>query len=370
LGFGHAPKAGWHDELPNPHHAAEAHDRSILACRNAATRAEKAPAEPVMDSGICRGIDHFPIVGVQSVSKVMRYMLIATAVVTVWSGAAPVAQCGGDGPELKVSDMTSIDVLLIGGQSNAEGHGERRGPRVPEGMAFQYFRGVISAGNDPIGTADVGSAWPAFMSTYVTETKRRVAVVPAAVGGTAQSSMCPAAAQNWDTDGDLWGNSVSLLRNALIAFKHDGIEPKFRGVLWSQGEADAGAIAQGCETITEYERALRQMISRYRALDFTGPSMPFYIFRTGALGNAPRSWFPWQRRTDFLDQVREAQERIAASDPLSPIVFREAADFPQRGLMRTGEHILHYTQDGYDLMGRMGAEAVIAAQRQHAGSCR
>jgi hypothetical protein len=245
-----------------------------------------------------------------------------------------------------------MDVFLIAGQSNSEGHGESGGPPVPDGMAFAYFNGALTSGNDPVGNANPGSAWPAFMRTYVERTSRRVTVVPAAIGGTGQCSKVVASHGSWDDDGELWARSVGLLREAVAKLRESGADPAFRGILWSQGEADSYGILHGNETAADYEAALMRMIVRYRNVPFIGPAMPFYIFRTGA--NSAGAG-------DFFAPVRDAQERVAARDAQTIIVFRGAADFPARGMMRSGEHALHYNQAGLDLMGREGAEWVIAA---------
>lgn len=250
-----------------------------------------------------------------------------------------------------------MDVFLIAGQSNAEGHGESGGPPVTDGMAFAYFNGALTSGNDPVGNANPGSAWPAFMRTYVEKISRRLTVVPSAVGGTSQCSKMVASHGSWDDDGALWARSVGLLREAMAKLRDTGTDPVFRGILWSQGEADGHGIAQGQEAATDYEAALLRMIVRYRNVPFIGPDMPFYIFRTGAKGAGA---------DDIFAPVRDAQERVAARDARTKIVFRGAADFPARGLMRSGEHALHYNQAGLDLMGREGAEAVIKAQTSRA----
>jgi hypothetical protein len=269
-----------------------------------------------------------------------------------YDNASIVGKAGGYCALDKDIESRSIDVFLIAGQSNAEGHGETVGPNVPEGKAYQYFNERLTVGNDPIGTANVGSAWPAFMHTYVVKTARSVAVVPTAVGGTTQCSKMTTSLGSWDEGGELWERSVAQLQQAIGALQKCGMSAIFRGVLWCQGESDAWGIRDGQETIAEYESALTLMISRYRALSFTGVKMPFYIFQTGAIASG----------LDFFAPIREAQERIAASGALSPIVFSGAKEFPKLGLMRTGEHALHYTQEGLNIMGTKGAEAVVAAQ--------
>ena len=75
--------------------------------------------------------------------------------------------------------------------------------------------------------------------------------------------------------------------------------------------------------------------------------MPFFIFRTGKTADKDQ---------DGLDAVREVQEAVSAETPNAPIVFRDAVTFPERKLM--AKNGAHYTQAGYNLMGREGAQGV------------
>ena len=86
----------------------------------------------------------------------------------------------------QVALAQEIDVFAIAGQSNAVGEGnESSGPAVAAGTAYQFFKGTISSADDPVGGASTGSAWPQFAISYNAATKRRIGLVPTAVGGTA-----------------------------------------------------------------------------------------------------------------------------------------------------------------------------------------
>jgi sialate O-acetylesterase len=94
-------------------------------------------------------------------------------------------------------------------------------------------------------------------------------------------------------------NALSVLYNGMIA----PLAPYgLRGVLWYQGEANAGAPA-------EYERLLPAMMHDWRGT-FASPTLPFLIVQLanyGAPANAPQpnSW----------GAIRDVQRRVAAADP-------------------------------------------------------
>src|SRR5262249_12061535 len=91
-----------------------------------------------------------------------------------------------------------------------------------------------------------------------------------------------------------------------------------------------------------------------------GPTMPFYIFRTGRLKSGDPPGF---------QQVRAAQEEVAEADPYTWIVFRGAVDFPAEGKMNPdpAKSELHYSQAGYNEMGEVGARGVVAAEEEQEG---
>ena len=248
----------------------------------------------------------------------------------------------------QISGGDALDVFLIAGQSNASGYGNSaQSPKVPTGKVLQINSGVITDANDPVGAganiALTGSAWPAFGLAYYNATKRKICFVPKGVPSSAQAAANDAGAGNWDVSGTLYASATSALDAALIALDIAGYTPRFCGVLWGQAENDALAGAQ----TALYQPALLIMLARLRAS--YGASMPFYIFEVGT-DDPPTSGFPI---------VRAAQLAVAASDPHTRIIYRNAQDFITRGLM-SGQY--HYTQAGYNEMGTIGAVNVVSSQ--------
>lgn len=255
--------------------------------------------------------------------------------------------------QAKTAADTPIDVFLIAGQSNASGiPGSAEGsPKVPPGAVLQFYRGRISAGNDPVGNADRGSAWPSFGATYYARTGRRVLFVPAAVPSSSLMSGDDVfGVGHWDERGKLFARSVERADQAVAAA---GPKARFAGVLWDQGETDAQGINHGLVTAAQYESELRKLIARFRV--HFGADAPFYIFETG--DGAPPQGF---------DQVRAVQERVSRTTPGAPIVFTEAVTYPARGLM--AKDGVHYSQAGYNRMGHLGALAISDARPRLAAS--
>jgi lysophospholipase L1-like esterase len=257
----------------------------------------------------------------------------------------------------RAGGVNDIDVFLIAGQSNAEGYDNTTsGPTITPGTAYQYYsairtvpqdtytniitNGVISPANDPVGNASTGSAWPQFAITYYAKTGHKVAFVPAAVGATSLIATDSNIWGNWSPTGQLFGNSVTDLNKAMAAFQAAGYNPHFVGVLWDQGESDTYA-GNGAA----YQSALQTLIANYRAQ--FGANMPFYIFRTGTEVG---------QNDEPFAEIRNAQEAVAAADSNTFVVFRNAVDFPARGLMNNDG--THYSQAGYNEMGNIGAEAI------------
>lgn len=264
------------------------------------------------------------------------------------------------------AELPPIDVFLIGGQSNAVGHtyvtDTVDSPSVPSGKVLQYHYDAgnyLIDANDPVGhsthsanwdpshasspNGEIGSAWPAFGMSYYYATGRMICFVQKAVAGSSQVSANQTGTGTWDTNGSLFGASVTTLDQALAYLATRGYAPVFKGILWHQGETDA------IGTTTNYQTRLTTMLSTYRSL--YGTTMPFYIFQLGTYG-PPTSY------TDAYKVVRTAQETVAAADPYTKIVWRGGIDLYARGLMSDA---YHYKQQALNEMGVTGASNVISS---------
>lgn len=259
-----------------------------------------------------------------------------------------------------------LDVFLIGGQSNAAGSGNgAMSPKVPAGKALQFHNGVITDANDPVGNAGAGqgatiggSPWPAFCRTYYRITRRPVMVVPAAVSGSAQCYKADTGYGNWDASGTLVDAALTKLSDAMTAATAAGWEPIYNGLLWSQGESDGWAINNNKMNISDYKNAFGAMIIRFLT---AYPDSNIYIFRTGKQADSngnPCDSVGWATvRQGQLDMESYYHNNISTAIYNLRMVYLAAAQYPEYKLLQSDG--VHYTQQGYNMMGHEGAIAVV-----------
>lgn len=257
--------------------------------------------------------------------------------------------------------MSSIDVFIIAGQSNAVGEGKKDlSPKVTSSKVLQVYNNVITDANDPVGNAQDGSAWPAFGNEYHALSGRSIAFIPTATGGSGLSPYADLGTGHWSYHTfygqiDLLGNAIEKTKEALDLLSQSAFTPELKGVLWSQGENEAVNMTMGSNlTQQDYETQLGGVIKRFR--EHLGDELPFYIFKTGTDTRLD------QKRNilcpDHLGYavIRAAQDNVAATTPRTKIVYADAYTFGERGWLSDG---LHYSQEGYNEMGRMGARALL-----------
>ncbi|WP_423744715.1 sialate O-acetylesterase (plasmid) [Haladaptatus sp. SPP-AMP-3] len=251
----------------------------------------------------------------------------------------------------ETTTKTDIDFYAHAGQSNAGGRGDAtQSPDLSPGTAIEYRNKSASFADpldDPVqggvwnGTwfgAETGSAWPSFFKDYYAHTERKACLVGTAVGGSAEHRDAEYhAGKHWDDGGDLYPMSVNQIHEAMTALETDGYNPQFRGILWSQGERDATEITDGNLTKSQYKSAFETMLSKFRT-EFRS-SLPFFLFQTGTRKSGD---------TTGMQRVRAAQDEVVTSDPYTYMVSDKQKDLPYN-------NDLHYTQDGYNTMGEVGA---------------
>lgn len=235
-----------------------------------------------------------------------------------------------------------IDLFFIAGQSNASGMGESSTSEiVPPTYGYEAQANLLFI-KDPVSNANTGSAWPAFCNRYYLLTKRVAAVIGSAFPGSGQYHQADVGYGNWEVNSP---SGIPLLEAVLTQNKAilDGFRSRnrpvnFRGIIWCQGANDGDQIAVGAETIVQYKTAFVNMIARWREVF---PNAPFYISRIGTRGNAT-SDVPYKA-------VRDAQEEVVLEDDNNFMVFRGAIAYPDEG--RLQNDFVHYTQEGYKVMG-------------------
>lgn len=239
-----------------------------------------------------------------------------------------------------------IDLLPVAGQSNAVGNSTNPSAAIvpTTGTAFQFYNNAISAAVEPIGNSN-GSAWGAFAASYYKLTSRKVCFVPCAVNGSSMASAAQVGFGTWDTTGTLYATSVLRIDSALAALVAAGFNPVFKGILWCQGETDADGINGSLITEGVYSAAFAKLIKNYRLT--YGNGISFNISRIGYRVGASRTGYA---------QVQNASVALANPDSLINVTYWNAALFLVRGLMVDQ---YHYTQPGYNEMGRTMAEEYV-----------
>jgi hypothetical protein len=255
-----------------------------------------------------------------------------------------------------------VCVFPIGGQSNAVGSSERPGPLVPYPV-WVYVPNAPTPwryANDPLPGGGTGSPWPAYGSEFYHQTGVTVLFVQTSMNGGYQTDVGrninnPPLSESWDVSGTRVPNAFALTDAALAWTTSIGLDAKVCGVLWFQGESEANGISWNPTVVTKaiYKTALQTMIGRFR--DKYSPTLPFYIFRTGA----PKAGSPpSMTAANGYAAVREAQEETAAELPATLIATRRALTHAVRSMLVDD---IHLNQAANDELGLDAAKRVAAS---------
>ncbi len=214
------------------------------------------------------------------------------------AGGAPGGAAGG-AAGTSAEDPSSVDVYLIGGQSNADGQGYSK--NLPSGFTIDtrvqiYYsadknQGVQARTWIPNCAASGGVDFCNLGATFGPELgfgnaiqafypSRRIALIKHSKSGTNLYSQWAPGSSPTDTGhfGPEFTTFVNTVTGGLEALKSRGLHPVLRGMLWQQGEADADAGGQN------YGPNLQAFIRRVRE-QWTAPDMLFiygYVYPVAA----------------------------------------------------------------------------------------
>lgn len=181
---------------------------------------------------------------------------------------SPIIASADEGAQPQLPSKDKLHVYLLMGQSNMAGRGrvdsQRNSPhprmlKLDQSDAWSKAIDPLHFDKPTIAGVGPGSGFGPAMAEA--DESVVIGLVPCAVGGTPLS--------RWEADGDLYQEAV---RRAKIAIR-DGT---LKGVIWHQGEADAGREA----TATTYGRRLAGMISALRR-DLEAPELPIVVGELG-----------------------------------------------------------------------------------------
>ncbi|MDR2462796.1 MAG: sialate O-acetylesterase [Verrucomicrobiales bacterium] len=243
----------------------------------------------------------------------------------------------------------TVNVFLVGGQSNADGRDFPADTVVPPELAMQnnvefyYNRKLdLSSASVTSGTliplqptveaADTVHFGPelAFgkcMADYYQPKNETVAILKYSYGGTNLTAHWKAGGTaGADGDGGMYKGFQTIVSRGLAALReaHPDDTLVIRGMIWMQGEADADRE----ESAGAYQTNLQNFITDLRLT--YGASLPFVIGEVS------------QSALKQLDTLRAAQESVAAGDPLSGLVdtkglpMKDALHFNGAGQIELG----------------------------------
>lgn len=168
------------------------------------------------------------------------------------------------------------------GQSNKRGSATINGTILTpdEGTAFEFLpdNNIINM-TSQVGTgvyqATNYSCDPKFAIDYYNSTKRKVVIIPTAVGSTALTPTSDSGAGNWSASGSLRSYAIGRGQayEALTG-------KKLRGILWIQGERDATYLHDNPSYETSIQPAIESVFDAFLA---AFPTTPIYVTNIGQL---------------------------------------------------------------------------------------
>ncbi len=231
----------------------------------------------------------------------------------------------------------SVEVYLIGGQSNATGQGYVK--NLPPDFAPLPTVGIYHSGAPHLNGVGAPDTWHALAPAaespdrfgpelsfgnrlQALRPEVRIALIKHAHSGTSLFAQWSPGASGADRSdwGEQYAIFVTTVEGGLAALRACGDEPVIKGMIWHQGEADADA---GGAAADNYAVNLAHFVARVRA-QFHVPAMPFVY----ALITRP------EEKGEARDTVRQAQRDCdAASGDLRAIrgaCMIDTDDLPRR----------------------------------------
>ncbi len=252
-------------------------------------------------------------------------------------------------------------VYLIGGQSNANGRGDASQLTEPlaspqKNVRFYWHR---TQATDNVGHlvedqwidlapgSGHGKTKPVYPREFGLEVSlgselakaypdEKVAIIKYSHGGSNLHTQ-------WAEDGQKYETFVSTARAALAALAKSGHTFELQGMIWQQGEADAGSPRHA----NHYQANLSSLISRVRKDLGDGKPLPFSI---GGLSDSQNSSIKTRGTSWYV--VRHAQESLARN--VDSVGFVNTDGYSTR----VGEAI-HFNHEAQIALGKAHAAEMI-----------
>lgn len=206
-----------------------------------------------------------------------------------------------------------INVVLIGGQSNATGQGYIR--NIPK--SFEVNKNVLFYYSKYLNQGKGGEQWRPLCQASETEDKfgvelslgtalqnyypkQKWALVKHALSGSNLYQQWNPGNRDGEQQGEEYAKWLYTVKRALQELRERGYTPVIRAMVWQQGEADAREIA-GMENSRRYGENLRNLIMQIRK-ELDAPEM---LFVYGEVMPMAAERFPGR------NLVREAQVQVS-----------------------------------------------------------
>ena len=251
--------------------------------------------------------------------------------------------------------MKSIDILLIGGQSNAVGctfvstlDENLRNFVAPNVLLYQegnfapVFQSKLIKGIQcGMGHCPEQMGIEYGMAHRLHEaTAREIGFIRYAYGGTTLFSHWQA---NYESEpkaltdtGYCYHNFLQTVRNGLQVYRENGYEPTIKGMVWMQGETDANTQ----ETATVYEANMKNLFTRFRK-DLGLPTLKIIV---GEIATQ-------KDHAPYSDEIRAIQRRVSNADEYC--VFLSTKDIP------VGKDGYHFDGNEDFILGKRFAEYAL-----------
>lgn len=240
------------------------------------------------------------------------------------------------------------DVIITYGQSNSAGEAILSGDTsgfpapLPKSLMYDFTDGTIKPIIQNIvsstGVASSGHAWGAFCNEWYRLSGRGAVVVHCGRGATSIAQL----SKGYSTgNSDYYGKMVAAVSAAKARMVVQGLNVGATFMCFHQGETNQ----QQLTTFDEYGRALLQL---FTDVDADVGLTRFCNFTVGCPVNRPE--YAWAT-------IQNAQRYVCNSRDKMLTVFDGCPSFLLRD-GNVGPEGVHYTQKGYNLMGREGARGL------------
>lgn len=187
---------------------------------------------------------------------------------------------------LGIALAQEIDVILIGGQSNATGQGNMC--NIP--VSFKIDNNVMLYYSKYLNQGKGSEEWKSLCQASETPDKfgvelslgtalqnyfpdKKIALIKHALSGSSLYKQWNPGNREGEEQGLEYTKFLTTVRQALKELKGKGFKPVIKAMVWQQGETDARDIV-GMENSRKYGENLRNFILQIRA-DLDSPDMLF-----------------------------------------------------------------------------------------------